>query len=182
MSSSHLGKTQKLSIIWLRQNVITYFMTDLIFWCPKHKEVWLLDINSHTIQNTPFMYLFQTTEHNRSRRCQSECEQVNVISSAWAWADDDKDNVNRSLMNIKNRVGASNERCRTPTVIGKTLDTWFEKPTNCLLSTKKDLRSCKDEPSILKFLSFWYKIWWSTQSNALKKSKNMFLLFISNIW
>ena len=38
---------------------------------------------------------------------------------------------------------------------------------------KKDLRSCKDEPSILKFLSFWYKIWWSTQSNALQKSKNI---------
>ena len=48
-----------------------------------------------------------------------------------------KTNVDKSCINIKNHVGASIEPCGTPTVIGKTLDTWLEKPTNCLVSTKR---------------------------------------------
>ena len=48
---------------------------------------------------------------------------MNVVSSVKARADDDKDKVNSSLMNIKNRFGAGFEPCGTPTVIGKTLDT-----------------------------------------------------------
>ena len=128
----------------------------------------------------------KSTEHNRSSWRESESEQVNVVSSAWAWADDDKDNVDKSWMNMKNRVGASIEPCGTPTAKGGNLDTWFEQPTNCLLSTKKRFEKLQRWAFYLEILELLIQNLVVNAVECLAEVQKhcngyLFLLFISNI-
>ena len=92
-----------------------------------------------------------------------ECGIVSIIMSRW-W---------QIVYEHQKQSWSKYWALQNPNFYTQNLGTWLEKPKNCLFSTKKYLRSCKEEPSILKFLSFWYIIWWSTHSNALQKSKNI---------
>ena len=99
----------------------------------------------------------------------------NCVISIRQWFGKFREMHERSLMYMKNKVGAGIEPCETSTLIDFCFERFPFKPTNCIRSFKYEPMRDSRWPDIPHDFNFTERISWSTQSNAFEKSWRIYL-------
>ena len=81
--------------------------------------------------------------------------------------------LKKSFMKIINNKGPSIDPCQRPQSIHRRSEILSLLDTCCCLSDKYDRNQLKAIPRTQYEINFWRRILWSTQSNALQKSRNI---------